>query len=85
VRDRVGALHDVLAVFARRGINLTRIESRPSRRQPWEYVFFVDFAGHPEEPNAAAALEEMREACTTIKVLGAFPAEQRVERQPVVG
>ena len=84
VRDRVGALHDVLAVFARRGINLTRIESRPSRRQPWEYVFFVDFGGHPEEPNAAAALEEMREACTSVKVLGAFPVEQRVERQPPV-
>jgi chorismate mutase/prephenate dehydratase len=85
VRDRAGALHDVLAVFARRGINLTRIESRPSRRQPWEYVFFVDFAGHPEDPNAAAALEEMREACTYVKVLGAFPVEQRVEQQPVVG
>jgi chorismate mutase / prephenate dehydratase len=79
VRDRVGALHDVLAVFARRGINLTRIESRPSRRQPWEYVFFVDFTGHPEESNAAAALEEMQEACTTVKVLGAWPVEARVE------
>jgi chorismate mutase / prephenate dehydratase len=79
VRDRVGALHDVLSVFARRGINLTRIESRPSRRQPWEYVFFVDFTGHPEEPTAAAALEEMQDACTTVKVLGAWPVERRVE------
>ena len=51
---------------------VSRIESRPSRRQPWEYVFFVDFAGHPEDPNAAAALEEMREACTYVKVLGAL-------------
>jgi chorismate mutase / prephenate dehydratase len=82
VRDRVGALHDVLAVFARRGINLTRIESRPSRRQPWEYVFFVDFTGHPEESNAAAALEEMQEACTTVKVLGAWPVEARVDEPP---
>src|SRR5262249_54567710 len=65
VRDRVGALHDVLSVFARRGINLTRIESRPSRRQPWEYVFFVDLTGHPEEPNAAAALKEMEDACSS--------------------
>jgi len=84
VRDRVGALHDALAVFARRGINLTRIESRPSRRQPWEYVFFVDFSGHPEEPDAAAALDELHEACTSVKVLGAFPAEHRIERQPSV-
>ncbi len=82
VRDRVGALHDVLSVFARRGINLTRIESRPSRREPWEYVFFVDFVGHPEEPNAAAALAEMQEPCTTVKVLGAWPTERRVDDQP---
>lgn len=85
VRDRVGALHDVLAEFARREINLSRIESRPSRRQPWEYVFFVDFSGHPEEPNAAAALAAMQEACTTVKVLGAWPVEQRVEDQPQRG
>jgi chorismate mutase/prephenate dehydratase len=82
VRDRVGALHDVLSVFATRGINLTRIESRPSRRQPWEYVFFVDFAGHPEEPAAAAALAEMEAACTMVKVLGAWPTEERVDEQP---
>ena len=79
VRDRVGALHDVLSVFARRGINLTRIESRPSRRQPWEYVFFVDFTGHPDEQTAAAALAEMQDACTTVKVLGAWPVERRVD------
>ncbi|MBI3973210.1 MAG: prephenate dehydratase [Chloroflexi bacterium] len=83
VRDRVGALHDVLSVFARRKINLTRIESRPSRRQPWEYVFFVDFAGHPDESNAADALAEMSEVCTTVKVLGAWPTEQRVDSHRV--
>jgi chorismate mutase/prephenate dehydratase len=85
VRDRVGALHDVLSYFAKRGINLTRIESRPSRRQPWEYIFFVDFVGHPEDPNAAAALAEMQEACTYVKVLGAWPVEERIDdhRPPV--
>ena len=56
--------------------------SRPSRRQPWEYVFFVDFAGHPDEANAAAALVEMHEACTTVKVLGAWPVERRVDGEP---
>jgi chorismate mutase/prephenate dehydratase len=82
VRDRVGALHDVLSVFAGRGINLTRIESRPSRRQPWEYVFFVDFAGHPDDPEVAAALAAMEAACTMVKVLGAWPTERRVDDQP---
>ncbi len=81
VRDRVGALHDVLSVFARRRINLTRIESRPSRREPWEYVFFVDFTGHAEEPNAAEALLEMQDACTMVKVLGAWPTERRIDDQ----
>ena len=85
VRDRVGALHDVLGVFARRGINLTRIESRPSRRQPWEYVFFVDFAGHPSDTPAAAALAELEGACTMVKVLGAWPMEERVEDRPSEG
>ena len=82
VRDRAGALHDVLSSFASRRINLTRIESRPSRRQPWEYVFFVDLGGHPDDPPVAAALEELQGACTTVKVLGAWPVERRVEEQP---
>ena len=81
VRDRPGALFDVLSVFARRRINLTRIESRPSRRQPWEYVFFVDLMGHPEEQAVDEALDEMNAACTTVKVLGAWPVEQRVDDQ----
>jgi chorismate mutase/prephenate dehydratase len=83
VRDRAGALHDVLASFASRSINLTRIESRPSRRQPWEYVFFVDLGGHPDDPPVAAALEELQGACTMVKVLGAWPVERRVEHQPL--
>jgi len=82
VRDRAGALFEVLSVFARRSINLTRIESRPSRRQPWEYVFFVDLLGHPDEPAVGEALEEMHAACTMVKVLGAWPVERRVDDQP---
>jgi chorismate mutase/prephenate dehydratase len=81
VRDRAGALHDVLAAFAARGINLTRIESRPSRRQPWEYVFFVDLGGHPDDAGVAAALDELQGACTMVKVLGAWPMERRVETE----
>ncbi|HET7770268.1 MAG TPA: prephenate dehydratase domain-containing protein, partial [Chloroflexota bacterium] len=81
VRDRAGALFEVLSVFARRSINLTRIESRPSRRQPWEYVFFVDLNGHPEDHEVGAALEEVHAACTMVKVLGAWPVERRVDEQ----
>lgn len=82
VRDRAGALFDVLSVFARRHINLTRIESRPSRRQPWEYVFFVDLNGHPDDAAVAAALDDVHAACTMVKVLGAWPVERRVDEQP---
>lgn len=82
VRDRAGALFDVLSVFARRHISLTRIESRPSRRQPWEYVFFVDLTGHPDDEAVAGALEEVHAACTMVKVLGAWPVERRVDEQP---
>jgi len=73
VRDRVGALHRMLQPFAERAINLTKIESRPSKRKPWEYVFYVDFDGHASEPAVAAALECLREECVFLKVLGSYP------------
>jgi len=57
IRDKVGALRDALDVFERHGINLTKIESRPSRRKVWDYVFFVDFVGHPEDAHVAKALD----------------------------
>lgn len=75
VRDRVGALHDVLDVFLRRSINLTKIESRPSKRKAWDYLFFVDFIGHPEDEPVSAALEELSHECVLVKVLGAWPVE----------
>lgn len=75
VHDRPGALRDALDAFARRGINLTRIESRPSKRKPWEYLFFADLVGHPEEPAVAEALAELEQQCTFVKVLGAWPME----------
>lgn len=77
VRDRVGALHAALGVFAGRGINLTRIESRPSKRRAWEYIFFADFVGHPLDDRVAGALTDLERECTLVKVLGAWPLEQR--------
>jgi chorismate mutase/prephenate dehydratase len=74
VKDIPGALHRALAPFAKRGINLTKIESRPSRRVLGEYVFFVDLLGHASVDEVKDALEELNEVCTFLKVLGSYPA-----------
>jgi chorismate mutase/prephenate dehydratase len=70
---RAGALVSVLNVFSHHGINLTNIDSRPSRRRNWEYFFFVDAEGHLEDPNFAEAIEESRTHCGELHVLGSFP------------
>lgn len=73
VRDRPGALVSALRGFSERGINLTKIHSRPSKRRPWDYVFFADLVGHPDDPPVAEALASLREECTFVKVLGSWP------------
>jgi chorismate mutase/prephenate dehydratase len=73
VDDRVGALHAALSRLAAHGINLTRIESRPSRRRNWEYVFFVDLDGHPDDDPVRQALAELCTAGSFVRVLGAWP------------
>ena len=72
-KDRVGVLHDMLAPFAKHDINLTKIESRPSRQKAWEYVFFIDFRGHQEEPRVRRALDRLADSCVFLKVLGSYP------------
>lgn len=73
VKDRVGALYDLLRPFASHGINMTKIESRPSRRKAWEYLFFVDVEGHAEEERVKKALEEVKARCLFQKILGSYP------------
>jgi chorismate mutase/prephenate dehydratase len=73
VKDRPGILKDALSAFSEQGINLTRIESRPSRRRMWTYVFFADFQGHPEEERVARALKALEEYCPYVSVIGAYP------------
>lgn len=73
VKDRPGALYNLLLPFSEFGVNLTRIESRPSRRKAWEYVFFIDVLGHVEDPKLAHVLEKVAEHCTELKVLGSYP------------
>jgi len=70
---RAGALVEVLEVLRKQGINLTNIVSRPSRKQTWEYYFFADAEGHCEDPNMIAAIEEAREHCLQLSVLGSYP------------
>ena len=72
-RDQVGALYKALQPFAENGVNLTRIESRPTRARAWEYIFFSDFEGHVDEPNVAKAIEQLRPRCDFLKVLGSYP------------
>lgn len=72
-QDGPGALLRLLEPLARRGLNLSRIQSRPTRRKLWEYAFFLDVEGHAEEPLLAEALVELRGACASLKVLGSYP------------
>ncbi len=70
-----GSLYRALGTLADHGLNLTLIQSRPMRGQPWQYVFFVDFEGHREEQQVQAALGELQGHCSLVKVLGSYPAE----------
>ncbi|MFQ6672352.1 MAG: prephenate dehydratase, partial [Candidatus Tectimicrobiota bacterium] len=73
IKDRVGALYAMLEPFASHGINLTKIESRPSRTKVWEYLFFVDLEGHVEDATVDEALNQLAERCMFLKVLGSYP------------
>jgi len=71
--NRPGALYRLLAPLQRHDISMTRIESRPSRRGMWEYVFFVDIDGHREDAPVAAALAELESEASLLRVLGSYP------------
>jgi len=73
IKDRVGALHDMLAPFKKYGINLTKIESRPSKKKAWDYYFFIDLEGHREDLNVKKALLELENKCKFLKILGSYP------------
>ncbi|PRY68712.1 prephenate dehydratase [Halomonas ventosae] len=73
MRNQPGALHGLLEPFHRHQIDMTRLETRPSRTGVWNYVFFIDFKGHREEPRVAAMLEEVQLRAAEVKVLGSYP------------
>jgi len=68
-----GSLYNALEVFAREKINLTKIESRPTKERPWEYYFFVDFQGHRQDPKVVGVLSALAKRTAFLKVLGSYP------------
>ena len=73
ITDKVGALHHALAAFRKNRINLTKIESRPSKRKAWEYFFFIDCDGHQHDRKVAKAIAMLEQECSYVKVLGSYP------------
>ena len=73
ISDKVGALHHALAAFRRFRINLTKIESRPSKRKAWEYFFFIDCDGHVQDKKVTKAIAHLEQECSYVKVLGSYP------------
>jgi chorismate mutase/prephenate dehydratase len=73
VKDEVGILYRMLEPFAKRSINLSKIESRPLKKKAWEYIFFLDLVGHISEQDVADAVHELKGCCQFVKVLGSYP------------
>lgn len=73
IKDTPGALYKILKPFAERGINLTKIESRPQKGKAWEYIFFADMDGHASASKVSDALKELEAQCSFMKILGSYP------------
>lgn len=73
IKDRPGALYSILEPFKKAGINLTNIESRPSKRKAWEYIFFVDMEGHADDAKINKAVEGIKTGSLYLKILGSYP------------
>lgn len=75
VPNRPGAVHDMLVPLKNHGVSMSRFESRPARSGQWEYYFYIDLQGHPDQPHVAAALKELRGVCAFFKLLGTYPID----------
>ena len=72
----VGALHRAIAPFQSLELNMTKIESRPSKRKAWEYFFFIDLDGHAEDNKVAEAIAQLEKECNSVKILGSYPRSE---------
>ncbi|MBC7940901.1 MAG: prephenate dehydratase [Chitinophagaceae bacterium] len=70
-----GAVHDMLVPLKTHGVSMSRFESRPARSGQWEYYFYIDLQGHPDQPHVDAALQGLRSVCAFFKVLGTYPVD----------
>lgn len=77
VKDKPGALHEALLAFKRERINMTKIESRPSKKKAWEYLFFVDIQGHESDAGVKRALAALKRSTSLLRVLGSYPTAGR--------
>ncbi len=75
VANLPGAVHDILVPLKAHGVSMSRFESRPARSGQWEYYFYIDLQGHPDQPPVAAALQELRSVCAFFKLLGSYPID----------
>ncbi len=80
VKHKPGALYEFLKELAVRNINLTKLESRPTRQKPWDYNFYLDFEGHREDKASREALEYLEETSLFVKVLGSYPKAKKTIR-----
>ena len=80
VKDRAGVLYQTLKPFADNAINMLRIESRPLKGKPWEYLFFIDVEGHREDPPLARALQEIEPLCVQVRILGSYATAKQASR-----
>lgn len=73
IKDKVGALYEMLAPIRRHGINMTKIESRPSKKKAWDYYFYIDFEGHLQDSKVRKMLDELEGRVKFLKILGSYP------------
>ena len=76
IKDKVNTLYNILSEFSKNNINLTKIESRPTKKKVWQYIFFIDFEGHIEDKKVINTLEKINEHCIFLKVLGSYPKSE---------
>lgn len=77
IKDKPGALYEILGVLNKHQFNWTRIESLPSRTKPWEYIFYLDIEEHTDDENVRFALESLEDVCFNLKILGSYPRGEK--------